>query len=118
MLGVAMVVFLFSVIRSVVHSRIWRWRSMSRIRLLILVIGLAWHFRSAVRELRSSPRTGWRHARSDRGWGRALRNSLDASRLPRAISTASATAAHRRGSEAVEAVDDGVDGELHESAVD
>lgn len=111
-----MVVFLFSVIRSVVRSRIWRWRSMSRIRLLLLVIGLAWHFRSAVRELRSSGRTGWRHARSDRGRGRALRNSLDASGLRR-VSPTSASAAYRRGS-ALEAVDDEVDGELHKSAVD
>jgi len=73
-----MVVFLFSVIRSVVRSGLWRWRSVSRIRLLFLAIGLAWHVRSAVRELRSTRSARWRDPTPLRGWGPALRSSWGA----------------------------------------
>jgi hypothetical protein len=107
-----MVVFLFSVIRSVVRSRLWRWRSMSRIRLLLLVVGLAWHFRSAVRELRSTRTTRWRDAAPDRGWGPALSSSWGAHGLRRAMSTASRSSAYRRGADAVAAVFEEMDGEL------
>ena len=106
-----MVVFLFSVIRSVVRSRLWRWRSMSRIRLLFLVVGLGWHFRSAIRELRSTRTARWRDPTPDRGWGPVLSSSWGADGFRRVVSTASRSSAYRRGAEAVAAVIEEMDGE-------
>ena len=49
-----MFVFLIAAVRLVVRSRLWRWRSMGRVRLVLLLLGLAWRLAVATRARTSS----------------------------------------------------------------
>ncbi len=84
----AMFIFLIAVIR-LVRSRLWRWRSMGRVRLVLLLLGLAWRLAVATRARKASHSTGGRHKTPHRRSGPALSNSRGARARRWAVSVAS-----------------------------
>lgn len=87
-----MFVFLIVVARLLARSKLWRWRSMGRVRLAVLVFGLAWRLGVTVRNFTASREADGRHRQPTRG-DLALQHSWGA----RGVRWASGAAARRVG---------------------